>query len=220
MKIYLVEDHPIFRIGLKELIEQEEDLVVCGEAEDIPEAIRGIEAGKPDMVIVDIALKGRNGLDLVKTLGETHPDLAVLVLSMHEESVYAERAIRAGALGFIMKHETADNIVTAVRCVLTGKVYLSDKMKAALIGKFARKGTMQPEAPEARLTDREIEVFEMMGRGMTTKDISDALFLSPKTVGTYRERMKEKLGHKNAVELQRHAVQWVEAGRFGKPTPS
>lgn len=217
MRIYLVEDHPIFRLGLKELIEQEEDLAVCGEAEEIAEALVGIEAEKPDMVIVDVALKGRNGLDLVKTLEEIRPSLPILVLSMHEESIYAERAIRAGALGFIMKHETADKIITAVRSVLAGNVYLSDRMKTVLIGKLARKGAAEPLAPEAQLTDREIEVFEMMGRGMTTKEISDALYLSPKTIGTYRERIKEKLGHRNAVEMQRHAVQWVESNRFGKP---
>jgi len=218
VKIYLVEDHPVFRFGLKELIEQEEDLLVCGEAEELAEALTGIEEKKPDMVIVDVALKGRNGLDLVKTLGERRPGLPILVLSMHEESIYAERALRAGALGFIMKHEAADKIITAVRSVLAGGVYLSDKMKSALIGKLARQGTIEHQVPEAQLTDREIEVFEMIGRGMTTKEISDALFLSPKTIGTYRERIKEKLGHRNAMEMQRHAVQWVEANRFGKPS--
>lgn len=217
MRIYIVEDHPVFRLGLKELLEQEEDLTVCGEAEDSSEGLAGIEEKKPDMVIVDVALKGRNGLDLVKTLSERNPCLPMLVLSMHEESVYAERALRAGALGFIMKHETADKIITAVRSVLAGNVYVSDRMKTALLGKMVRRGGDEPQSPETTLTDREMEVFEMMGRGMTTKEISDVLYLSPKTIGTYRERIKEKLGHRNAVEMQRHAVQWVESSRYGKP---
>lgn len=217
MRIYIVEDHPVFRLGLKELLEQEDDLFVCGEAEDTADGQKGVEETMPDMVIVDVALKGRNGLDLVKSLSEGHPGLPVLVLSMHEETVYAERALRAGALGFIMKHETADKIITAVRSVLAGNIYISDRMKTSLIDKMVKRGQCETHSPETMLTDREIEVFEMIGRGMTTKEISDSLILSPKTIGTYRERIKEKLGHRNAVEMQRHAVQWVEAGRLGKP---
>lgn len=218
MKVFIVEDHPIFRLGLKELLEQEADMTVCGEAEEIGEALAAIERAKPDLVIVDIALKGRNGLDLVKTLSDSGEGPPILVLSMHEESVYAERALRAGALGYIMKHETSESIVTAARSVLKGRVFVSERVSSLLLSKVARGGAAlkQGQAPEQELTDREMEVFELLGKGMTTKEISETLCLSPKTIGTYRERIKEKLGHKNAMEMQRHAVQWVEESKFGR----
>lgn len=210
MRVYIVEDHPVFRLGLKELLEQEEDLEVCGEAEDIPQALEGVRATRPDLAIVDLALKGRNGLDLVKALVEEKCAGAVLVLSMHEESLYAERSLRAGALGYIMKHETSDLIVTAVRRVLAGKIYVSERIMGAMLGRIARTKGQIEAPPEELLTDREMEVFTLIGKGRTTKEISDELCLSPKTIGTYRERLKEKLGHKNSVEVARHAVQWVE----------
>lgn len=210
MRVYIVEDHPIFRLGLKELLEQEEDLEVCGEAEEIGPALEGIARAKPDLAIVDIALKGRNGLDLVKALADSRECGAVLVLSMHEESVYAERSLRAGALGYIMKHETSESIVKAVRSVLAGRIWVSERIAASMLGRLARAKGETALTPEELLTDREIEVFTLIGRGRTTKEISDDLCLSPKTIGTYRERIKEKLGHKNSVEVARHAVQWVE----------
>ncbi len=214
MRVFLVEDHPVFRLGLKELIEQEEDLVVCGEADDIPKALVGVEKSRPDLVVVDISLQGRSGLELVKALADLSPPIPTLVLSMHEESVYAERSLRTGAKGYIMKHETSESIIQALRTVLSGEVYLSTRMASLLIGKLARGSGAQ--SPGEALTNREMEVFVLMGRGLTTKEISDKLCLSPKTVGTYRERIKEKLGHKNSIEMQRHAVQWVEAERYGK----
>ncbi len=207
--ILLVEDHPIFAAGLRELINQEHDLTVCGEASDITEAWRQILALKPDMVIVDITLKGRNGIELIRDINKENPGLPVLVLSMHEESLYGERALAAGARGYIMKQETSSSIVQAIRCILGGEIYASEKLMRIILGRIAN----QPNpniSPLDRLTDREMEVLEAIGRGLTTRQIAAKLNLSTKTIGTYRERIKEKLGLQNAFELIHQAVRWVE----------
>ncbi len=209
IRVFLVEDHPVFRLGLRELIEQELDLHVCGEAENVGSAWDKICRSKPDLVVVDISLVGRSGLELVKQLKDEVPELPTLVLSMHEESLYAERALQAGARGYIMKHETADLIVDAIRKVRSGEVYLSAKMTGEILYKMVG-GTAKGPLPQQCLTNRELEVFEMVGRGLTTREISDRLCLSAKTVGTYRERIKEKLKLRNASELTHRAVQWVE----------
>ena len=209
IRVFLVEDHPVFRLGLRELIEQELDLHVCGEAENIGAALNEITRSRPDMVIIDISLVGRSGLELVKQLKDQMPHLPTLVLSMHEESLYAERALQAGARGYIMKHETSDLIVEAIRKVCLGEVYLSAKMTRSVLYKMVG-GTASPPLPQESLTNRELEVFEMVGRGLTTQEISKRLCLSAKTIGTYRERIKEKLKLRNASELAHRAVQWVE----------
>lgn len=209
VKVFLVEDHPIFRLGLRELIEQEADLQVCGEAENVGTAWEKIRQVQPDLVIIDISLAGRSGLELVKQLKQEYPELPTLVLSMHEEALYAERALQAGAYGYIMKHETADLIVDAIRKVCSGGVYLSTKMTSEILCKMVGGASKGPQ-PEQCLTNRELEVFEKVGRGLTTQEISRQLCLSAKTIGTYRERIKEKLKLRNAAELTHRAVQWVE----------
>jgi DNA-binding NarL/FixJ family response regulator len=209
IKVFLVEDHPVFRFGLRELIEQELDLQVCGEAENIGTAWDKISSNQPDLVIIDISLIGRSGLELVKQIKDEYPDLPTLVLSMHEEALYAERALQAGARGYIMKHETANLIVDAIRKVCSGEVYLSTKMTSEVLYKMV-VGAVKGPLPQQCLTNRELEVFEMVGRGLTTQEISKRLCLSAKTIGTYRERIKEKLKLRNASELAHRAVQWVE----------
>lgn len=209
IRVFLVEDHPVFRLGLRELIEQELDLQVCGEAENIGAAWDKIVRNTPDLVIIDISLVGRSGLELVKQLKDEYPDLPTLVLSMHEESLYAERALQAGARGYIMKHETSDLIVDAIRKVSQGEVFLSAKMTSNVLFKMVGGAPKSP-LPQQCLTNRELEVFEMIGKGLTTQEISHRLCLSAKTVGTYRERIKEKMLLRNASELTQRAVQWVE----------
>lgn len=208
-RIFVVEDHPVFIFGLKELINQESDLEICGQAEDISSAWDKIQKLNPDLVLVDISLKGRNGIELIRDIGKRYKSLPTLVLSMHEESLYAERALAAGARGYIMKQEASDSIVHAIRCVLDGEIYASPKLMRTILNRLAT----QPDpniSPVEALTDRELEVFNAIGHGATTKQIARKLSLSIKTIGTYRERIKEKLGLKNASELIRSAVRWIE----------
>ncbi len=210
MRIYLVEDHPIFRHGLRDFIEDESDMEVCGEAEEIGTAWHEILRLEPDLVLVDISLKGRNGLELVKSLSGWKKDLPILVLSTHEESLYAERSIRAGARGYIMKHEATERIIKGLRAVFAGEIYVSPRIASQLLAKTVGKQSTPTIFHEETLSDRELEVFTLFGKGMTTKEISARLNLSPKTIATYRDRIKEKLGIKNSSELIRSAVQWLE----------
>ncbi|HSH70562.1 MAG TPA: response regulator transcription factor [Deferrisomatales bacterium] len=210
MKVFLVEDHPIFRRGLCDLLEEEEDLEVCGEAEDVGTALEAIGRTQPDVVLVDISLKGRNGLELVKILHGSDPGLPILMISTHEENLYAERSLRAGARGYVMKHETADSIVSAVREVVAGRVWVSPRVASTLLARTVGEAVAPTGPPEERLSDRELEVLALFGQGLTTKEVSDRLSLSHKTIGTYRERLKEKLGLRNSAELLRHAVRWLE----------
>jgi DNA-binding NarL/FixJ family response regulator len=210
VRIYLVEDHPIFRHGLRDFIEDEEDMEVCGEAEEIGTAWNEILRLEPDLVLVDISLKGRNGLELVKSLSGWKKELPILVLSTHEESLYAERSIRAGARGYIMKHEATERIIKGLRAVFAGEIYVSPRIASLLLAKTVGKQSVPTLSCEETLSDRELEVFEFFGKGMTTKEISARLNLSPKTIATYRDRIKEKLGIKNSSELIRNAVQWLE----------
>ena len=209
VEIFLVEDHPIFRLGLRDLIEQEDGFHVCGEAESVGAAWNKIRANLPDLVIIDISLVGRNGLELTKLLKNEYPELPTLMLSMHEEALYAERALQAGARGYIMKHETSELIVDAIHVVRSGKVYLSQKMTSEVLHKIVG-GSKKGPLPQQCLTNRELEVFEMIGSGMTTREASERLCLSAKTIGTYRERIKSKLNLRNSSELSQRAVQWIE----------
>lgn len=211
-RIVIVEDHPIFRTGLKELINAEPDLCVCGESDTIAKALETIDREVPDMVIVDITLKGRNGIELIKDMSKFHPKLPVLVLSMHDESLYAERAFRAGAKGYIMKEEASESIIRAIHDVLAGRRYASKKFMENVFDKFIGNASADDRPPVDRLTDRELEVFRLLGKGKTTKQIAQALGLSAKTIGTYRERIKVKLDLKNASDLIGTAVRWVERG--------
>jgi DNA-binding NarL/FixJ family response regulator len=188
-------------------IEREPDLTVCGEAEDATSALEAIRESTPDFVILDISLDGRDGLELLKTLRVGHPNLPVLVLSMHDESVYAERSLRAGANGYIMKQEAADKVITAIRQILGGDVYLSDRLTKRMLQQFVN-GSISPRGPLAKLSDRELEVFRLIGAGHGTRQIADELHVSTKTVESYQAHIKEKLALRNARELVQHAVEW------------
>ncbi|MGB9241718.1 MAG: response regulator transcription factor [Candidatus Acidiferrales bacterium] len=206
-KVFLVDDHPIVRQGLALFIEREPDLMVCGEAEDATSALQAIRDAAPDFVILDISLNGPDGLELLKTLRVRYPSLPALVLSMHDESVYAERALRAGANGYIMKQEAADKVITAIRHILGGDVYLSDNLTKRMLQQFVN-GSISPRDPLAKLSDRELEVFRLIGAGHGTRQIADELHVSTKTVESYQAHIKEKLALRNARELVQHAVEW------------
>jgi DNA-binding NarL/FixJ family response regulator len=208
-RILIVEDHPVFIFGLKELLHQETDLVVCGQAESVGEAWEKIGTLSPDLVIVDITLKGRNGIELIRDIKKAHKHLPVLVLSMHAESLFAERALAAGARGYIVKEEASDSIVGAIRCVLNGEIYASPNLMKTILNRIVTQSETD-KSPLKTLTDRELEVFYAIGIGMSTRQIASKLRLSIKTIGTYRERIKEKLGLANANALIRYAVRWVE----------
>jgi len=214
-KVFLVEDHPIFRLGLKEIIEQEEDLTVCGEAADVEGALAGIERAAPDVVVVDIALKGGDGIDLIRELGRRQKNVPSLVLSMYEEEIYAMSALKAGARGYMMKERASDNVVGALRKILGGGVFLSEKLVGDLLLNFANRDAGEGADPVSQLTNRELEVFRLIGGGVPTRDIAKRLNLSVKTIGTHRERIKEKLLLKSGPELINYAVRWVSGHRPG-----
>lgn len=216
-KIFIVEDHSIFRMGLGELINQEDDLEVIGGADNIDTALEDILKLKPDLVIVDITLQGRNGIELIHSVQAKIPDLPMLVLSMHSESLYAERAFQAGAKGYIMKQEASNSVIEAIRKVLSGEVYASQQFLGSILNKFiGNNHNHSTGSPEMVLANRELEVFELIGQGYSTKDIASQLHLSVKTIGTYRERIKEKLNLKHGTELVKQAVRWVENDQTGK----
>jgi len=214
-RVFLVDDHPLVREWLANLIDQQPDLTVCGEAGSAAAALTAIAAARPDVAIVDITLGGRSGLDLIKDLKLMHPSVAVLVLSMHDEALYAERALRAGARGYIMKREVTRKVVLAIRRVQQGRVYLSEQQATHLAEKLVTGATDASESPVTRLSDRELEIFRLVGQGRATREIAEALLLSAKTVQAYYVRIKEKLGVTNANELMREAVRWVE-GQAGR----
>ena len=208
--IFLVDDHPLVREWLTNLIHQQPDLTVCGEAEDASQALRGIAESKPDLAVVDISLEGSSGIELIKSIRALRPPVTVIVLSMHDESVYAERALRAGARGYIMKRETAKRIIVAIRQVLQGKLYLSEPLLASFAEKFV-DGSIPAGGPSVDLlSDRELEVFELLGRGYETRQIAERLQVSMKTIQAFCARIKEKLNLSNATELLREAIRWHE----------
>jgi DNA-binding NarL/FixJ family response regulator len=210
-RVFLVDDHPLVREWLANLIDQQPDMTVCGEAGTAAAALSGIGTARPDVAIVDLTLGGRSGLDLIKDLKQMHPAVAVLVLSMHDEALYAERPLRAGARGYIMKREVTRKVVLAIRRVQQGRVYLSDRQAATLAEKVVTGAANASESPVARLSDRELEIFRLVGQGQATREIAAALHLSAKTVQAYYVRIKEKLGLSSANELMREAVRWVES---------
>jgi DNA-binding NarL/FixJ family response regulator len=207
-RILIVDDHPLFREGLGQMIDRNPDLMVCGEAADAAEALTAIEELKPDLALVDITLGGTNGLDLIKVIREKYPDLPVLVVSMHEESLYAERALRAGAMGYVMKHEPAKTVRTAISKVLGGDIYLSERMSSSMLSKLMRGKNEAPVSPVEKLSDRELEVFQMLGQGKGTRQIAEELNLTIPTINSFRNRIKEKLQLKSATELMLHAIHW------------
>jgi DNA-binding NarL/FixJ family response regulator len=205
--ILLIDDHPIVRQGLAQLINQEPDLHVASEAASAREALEVLEKEVPDIAIVDISLDDRSGIELIKDLRARDPNLPVLVLSMHDEALYAERALRAGAKGYIMKQEATEKVMTAIRKALEGQIYVSERMAARLLDQFVSAKPGEEESPLGRLSDRELEIFSMIGRGLGTREIANKLFLSFKTVEAHREHIKEKLKLRSGTELMRMAVQ-------------
>jgi DNA-binding NarL/FixJ family response regulator len=209
-RILIVDDHPVVREGLTMQIQAQPDLAICGEAEDIGGALALAETTKPDVVIVDISLKSGNGLDLIKRLKARDESIRILVWSMYQESLYAERALRAGALGYVHKGRATREIIEAIRSVLAGQVFLSPELSAKLLGRLVG-GTGKPvdRAAIESLSDRELETFEWIGHGLTTMQVAEKMHLSPKTVETYRARIKEKLGLTNMTEVIQRAAQWI-----------
>jgi len=208
-KILIVDDHPMMREGLSGVINHESDMTVCGVSENAHQAMDAVQRLAPDLALVDITLPGKSGLELVKDLKALHPRLVILAISMHDESLYAERMLRAGANGYITKHEPPEELVKAIRQVLNNRVYVSNEVSEKLLRRFSRQPA-RAEWPTEVLTDREFEIFQMIGQGKSTREIAAQLNLSPKTVDVHRGNIKQKLELKDATALIRHAVRWVE----------
>ncbi|MBE3096482.1 MAG: response regulator transcription factor [Planctomycetes bacterium] len=209
-RILIVDDHPIVRQGLVQMLGHEPDMEACGEAESAAEALKAIAAAAPDAAIVDLSLKDSSGLELLKDIRVRYPRLPVLVLSVYDESMYAERALRAGAKGYMMKEEAAEKVVTAIRRILAGQIYLSEAMASRLLHVLVDGRPDAGLSPAERLSDRELEVFQLIGQGFGNTEIARRLHLSPKTVETYRGHIKEKLNLSGATELLQHAIQWAQ----------
>jgi len=207
-RVFLVDDHPLVRRGLAIVISGEPDLDVCGEASDVLEALREIEKASPDIVVVDLSLKSGHGIDLIEQLKAKDERVKTLVSSMHDEMLFAERVLRAGAMGYVSKQEPPETLLQAIRQVLRGEMYLSPRMTNRLLQRVAT-GTLSKQNPIHGLSNRELQVYEMIGQGLTMQQIAGKLSLSPKTVETHREKIKQKLNLKNSAELNRRAVQWV-----------
>ncbi len=210
-RIFLVDDHPITRQGVVVLINQESDLEVCGEADSAPKAFDLLQKSKADLAVVDISLKTTSGIELTKNLKVLLPDLPVLIMSMHDESLYAERALRAGAKGYVMKQEASDNILIAIRRILDGELYLSEKMKEKMLHRLVHNRKDEVVFSIDTLSDREMEVFQLIGNGFSTRQIATKLNLSVKTIDSYREHLKLKLHIEKGADLVRHAIQWVKS---------
>jgi DNA-binding NarL/FixJ family response regulator len=208
-RVLLVDDHPIVRQGLALLIDREADLSVCGEAEGAHSAFHAIRTLQPDIVVLDISLSGPDGLDVLKEIRVKSTSLPVLILSMHDESIYAERAMRAGANGYIMKQEATEKVLIAIRRILQGEVYLSDRLTSSMLRQYARGNTPTKSSPLVNLTDRELEVFRLIGEGHGTRQIADELHVSVKTIESYQAHIKEKLALRNSRELVQHAIEWT-----------
>jgi len=208
-QIFIVDDHPLFREGLVGLVKRETDLAVCGEADNAPQALSAIESSKPDLVLADIGLPGKSGLELVKDIRAVRPELAVLVISMHDETLYAERVLRAGGRGYIMKQEGPEKILQSIRQVLDGQIAVSEKMSARILGSLSDRRANN-NSPIARLTDREFEILQLIGQGKDSHVIAEQLHLSVKTVDAHRGNIKDKLGLKSGTELICYAARWME----------
>jgi len=215
VKIFLVDDHPLVREWLTNLIHQQPDLIVCGESEDVPRALQKISAIKPDVAIVDISIKHGSGIELIKSLKALHPDVATIVLSMHDEKLYAERALRAGARGYVMKSETAKKVIMVIRQVLAGKIYMSESIAAVFAEKFVDGRLLASGSLVEQLSDRELETFQLLGKGYETRQVAEMMNVSMKTVQAHCAHIKEKLKLANAAELLREAVRWQENNPTG-----
>jgi len=209
-RVFIVDDHPLVRDGLANLINQQADLMVCGEAEDSAGAVSGFTDSPPDVGLIDISLKNESGLELVKTLQSQFPQVALIVLSMHDEALYAERALHAGARGYVMKRETTKNVLTAIRHVIGGDIYVGDRVVNSMARRMSSRKSSAAE-PVERLSDRELEIFRLLGQGRTPSQIAEDLHLSLKTVQAYCARAKEKFGVTSLTELLRAAIRWEDA---------
>lgn len=207
-KIVIIDDHPAIRDGLSTRISLESDLEVCGGAPDVNEGLNLIRETKPDLAIIDISLKTGNGIDLIKQAKDSFPDVKMLVWSMYDESLYAERALRAGAMGYINKENVTDTIILAIRTVLSGQVFLSQDMSAKVLQGMVTGKRQSEKSPIESLSDRELETFQFMGQGLNTVEIAKRMHVSPKTVETYRTRIKEKIQVKDMAQLMREATRW------------
>jgi DNA-binding NarL/FixJ family response regulator len=210
-RVFIVDDHPLVREGLANLINQQSDLVVCGQAEDAAQTLAGIGASRAELALIDISLKTASGLELVKDLKVHFPEVALIVLSMHDEMLYAERAIRAGARGYVMKRETTKEVLTAIRRVLQGDVYVSERVVNLMARRLGSPRKAAASTPVEQLSDRELEIFRLLGQGRTTSQIATDLHLSLKTVQAYCARAKEKFGVDSLTELLRAAIRWEDA---------
>ncbi|MBH54336.1 MAG: DNA-binding response regulator [Opitutaceae bacterium] len=210
INIFLVDDHPLIRKGLSQLLGQEENMQICGEAENVPTALKGIPQTGPDLVIADISLPGNNGLELIKNIKALYPHLKVLVFSMHDEIVYAQRALRAGAQAYIMKQEDVEKIKVAIRRIMGGDIYVNQKVSDQLLHQIVNGTASSSQSPVDRLSDRELEVVQSIGNGLSTREIAGSLNVSVKTIESHRAHIKGKLNLKNATELVQFSVQWVE----------
>jgi len=207
-KVLIVDDHAVFREGLLRILSQEKDLTVCGEVEDATTALQKVAQLKPDLAIIDVSLEGMSGIDLTKQLRSRHPALRILVLSMHKETLHAERALRAGAHGYIMKRESGRKLLGAIRHVLQGHTYISEEFSEHMLGNLSPRTGKKSVSPIERLSDRELEVFRLIGQGYGTRQMADSLHLSIKTIEFHRESIRAKLNLKNTFELVQHAIHW------------
>ena len=209
-RIYIVDDHPLMRKGLAMTIDKEMGYEVCGQAESAEQALSEMVSLNPDAAVVDISLPGMNGIELIKNVLHQKPNLKILVVSRHDEELYAERALRAGAKGYLMKLEAAEILITALRQIINGGIYLSEKIGAKMIMKMTSGNAAKSDNPLDLLSDRELEVFELTGKGLSTREIGEKLHISVKTVESHRANIKDKLQVDTANDLMRHAVRWVE----------
>ena len=215
-RILLVDDHALLREGLANLIASERDLEVCGMAGSVQEALALVESEAPDLIVSDLTLPGRNGLELIKDLCATHPEIPVIVLSMHDELVYAERVLRAGGMGYVMKDTPPERLLEAIRVVMSGGVFASQNLTNQFLKALSSgKGQAKPSFPLERLTDRELEVFELIGQAKSNQDIARRLGISPRTLDAHRAHIREKLNLEDSNELTRHAIRWFEVGMIG-----
>lgn len=210
-RVFIVEDHPLMILGMSRAINDEPDLMVCGEADNEAQTLSDIGAAQPDVVVVDLTLNQGSGLSLIRNLRSLHPRLPILVVSMHEETLYADRVMRAGAKGYLMKTEAPAKLTAAIRGLLAGQVFLSEKMQSRLISPSVKGRQPIGSSPAEVLSDRELEVFELLGRGLATKEIAGQLRVSVGTIDTHRAEIKRKLGLETGTELLQHSVRWVEA---------
>lgn len=214
-RVLIVDDHPMMRTGLAQLIDNEPDLKVCAESDTAAGAMNVAVGQKLDLILLDISLPDRNGLELIKDIQALKPTLPILVVSMHDESLYAERVLRAGGRGYIMKQEGGKKLMEAIRQVLNGQIYVSEKMSAGILESFSRRHSERAVSPVQQLSDREFEVFQLIGQGENTREIAAHLHLSVKTVEVHRLNIKKKLKLKTATDLVRHAVRWLETEESG-----